>query len=715
MNFSEMQAVFANMSAASLGRLHVNQMKHLVSLITDGLSEAHVEGSRRIGRAHHLWNVEPAWAAGAYSLYYRHLSKQIFRIKNRSVRTALRSAVVSLLLADLAIQLEGYAQARAHDDHEIRVLFDLLIESFNHAQSGEKPDALLRRLAQSLPKRTGHVVWAWYGLTDRRMSYEFIPADGMAQPPVDNRTWDLLIGECVDSLQNRRRKVLSHPDLGRLGIELPGVREIGIFPFEGMGRVYRGVGMAALNQPGYLSRFALGFFDSMARIGALVLTLRAQNLRDALTGLPNRTLYKDRLSVTRSRVDREQTKLIVGMIDLDLFKEINDGLGHSAGDLVLCETTKRIKSCLRAGDTLARMGGDEFAILVGDIRGDAALKSAELATRINQALCEPFNVDGMTVHLSASIGLSIYPDDYSDSDTLLHHADLAMYHAKQSGRSRYALFSAELARGIDERADRINMLRIAMRDELLVLHYQPIVDLESGRLVGVEALLRIMHPTQGVISAGPLLEIVEDDAVLIREIGRIVLGKACEQLAAWRAVGGDFYISVNIGARHIMHPAWAADLNEILGRHRALVRSRLVIEVTERAPLDVKTAFAAFEYTRNQGLRLALDDFGTGQASLHHLQRLPIDYVKIDRSFVSSITVDHRDRAIVGGVIGTCRMLGLACIAEGAETDDQLLVLSELGCFAAQGFRISRAVPAEAVFGIAGEWLEYWRQRYEYS
>jgi diguanylate cyclase (GGDEF)-like protein/PAS domain S-box-containing protein len=424
--------------------------------------------------------------------------------------------------------------------------------------------------------------------------------------------------------------------------------------------------------------------------------LERQAHTDELTGLPNRARLAQLLREAMRASEREGFLLTIGYLDLDHFKPVNDRFGHEAGDRLLVELADRLRRSLRhwasGDDAVARLGGDEFVLL---LRTATLEEGRHAVERVMRNLSMPYGlgVPGGPVLVTASIGATVYPIDKADADTLLRHADHAMYGAKQAGRNGYLFFDAEHDRRTEQHFEAVGRVQDALDANQFTLYYQPKVDMRRGKVLGVEALLRWKHPQHGVIAPAQFLPLIEHTGLSAR-LGDWVLQQGIEQLAAWQRQGLDMTVSVNISARHLQEPLFAKRLAGLLARHTTPVGHRLVIEVLETAALaDVDYTCALMQECRELGVRFALDDFGTGYSTFTYLKRLPLDLLKIDRSFVHNMLTDRQDLAIVEGVIGLSETFGCTVVAEGVESPEQALRLIELGCDVGQGNGIAEAMP----------------------
>ncbi len=422
--------------------------------------------------------------------------------------------------------------------------------------------------------------------------------------------------------------------------------------------------------------------------------IRHQAFHDELTGLPNRNLFLDRAAQALAHARRRQSKVAVLFMDLDQFKLVNDSLGHEAGDELLRAVAPRISGALRAGDTVARFGGDEFGILIHELSEERdATKAAE---RIAAALSRPFVLRGRDHFVTATIGIAIGRGNESP-DALIRDADSAMYRAKERGRGRYEIFDEVMRAHVIEHLQTENDLRVALKRDQLRVHYQPVVSLQTRKTESFEALVRWQHPERGLVSPGRLHSLAEESGLIV-PIGAWVLEVACREAARWHAARPDnapLAISVNLSARQIADPDLLATIERVLDE-TGVDPISLRLEVTESVLIEEgESSFSTLSRLKAMGLGLVLDDFGTGFSSLSYLKRFPFDALKVDRSFVDRICEEPADAAIVGAVTGIADTLGLKVVAEGVETEEQLEVVRNLGCHFAQGFYFARPLPAE--------------------
>lgn len=416
--------------------------------------------------------------------------------------------------------------------------------------------------------------------------------------------------------------------------------------------------------------------------------LSFQANHDSLTGLPNRVLFEHRLNEAVAEAGKAKRKVAVLFVDLDRLKQVNDTMGHRVGDLFLAETAMRMRRAVLLDDMVARIGGDEFNILIPNVAVAADVEA--LANRILEAVRQPVMLEGHTVVATASIGIAIFPDDAAEPEDLQREADAAMYCAKEMGRNRVQTFSSRNSTLDTARMNR--ELNRALRERLFEVHYQPKVD-ACGRLVGMEALLRLNHPVHGNIPPAKFIPVAEESGLIVA-LGAWVLDEVCRQIAVWRAGGmGLVPVAVNVSPVQICRPDFASEVEESLRRHR-IPPPGLELELTESLLIGSgEETQKQMKYLRGLGIRFSIDDFGTGYSSLSYLHRLRVDAIKLDRSFVQSIDTDEAARRLVQAMIGVAEGLGLGVIAEGVETEDQRTALIAAGCPTMQGYLFSRPRP----------------------
>ena len=438
--------------------------------------------------------------------------------------------------------------------------------------------------------------------------------------------------------------------------------------------------------------------DSNARLQAANDELLQRAFADALTGLPNRLLFEDRLIHALLRLDRTnhhrvEDRLAVLFVDLDGFKPINDSFGHAAGDVILRSAADRLRQEARECDTVARVGGDEFLILLEDVTDVAACVA--VANRVLAALSQPFEVSGKQVQITCSIGIVVHPD-HGERGKLVANADAAMYAAKRSGGGGYALFEPHMGSDASEQLELQNDLRQALDRGELTLHYQPKIDGTRGQISGVEALLRWHHPKHGMVSPVVFIALAERFG-LIGRLGNWVINEACRQTAEWARSGMRMRVAINLSVHQLRESGLAERIEHAL-RYHGLDASQLLCEITESVAMeDIKATQRTFEGLARIGVFLSIDDFGTGYSSLNYLRQLPAQQLKIDRSFVNDLEHSEDARAVVAAVVGLAHALGLRVVAEGVETGGQRDILLAMGCDELQGFFYARPMPADTL------------------
>ncbi|BFM18362.1 hypothetical protein R50073_45450 [Maricurvus nonylphenolicus] len=466
-----------------------------------------------------------------------------------------------------------------------------------------------------------------------------------------------------------------------------------------------------VNSKDELGELALAFQHMGEKLDESSRRIRELAFFDPLTGLPNRSTLKRTLTAAIKKSNRDNSKLAVFFIDLDDFKKVNDSLGHAAGDELLIQIAKRLKDNIRQSEVLAadsvvssrnalvsRRGGDEFNAVITDIK--QVHEAAVVAERIIESLNAPIMLMGSETCVSASVGVAIYPGDGDDADTLLRNADLAMYEAKAQGKNNYHIFTEAINQQVHERLSLEHAIHEGLRKGEFELYYQPKVHLQTMQVIGLEALIRWNHPERGLVSPAEFIPLAEESH-LIFDLGNWVLGEALNQLQQWGAhLPEGVRVAINISPRQLAQPSIVSQIIDMAG-HFGVPLQRLDLEVTETSLLeDEAQASQHLSALRRHGVTISLDDFGTGYSSLTFLRRLPIDAVKIDRSFVSQIAFEGEDRTIVQAIMDMCLKLGLKIVAEGIESADQLSFLVANDCHEAQGYMFSKPMPADQVLAF---------------
>jgi diguanylate cyclase (GGDEF)-like protein/PAS domain S-box-containing protein len=422
---------------------------------------------------------------------------------------------------------------------------------------------------------------------------------------------------------------------------------------------------------------------------------------DALTGLPNRVLLHDRLLQAILHAKRKNTKVAILFLDLDRFKIINDTLGHSVGDLLLQAVAKRLQKCVRATDTVARIGGDEFIIVLNDLVDSDLV--GKVAQKIMTTIAESFLIREQELHTTTSIGISLFPADGVANEELISNADVAMYRAKENGKNTYQFFTSSMNTSSYERLTVENKLRRALERQEFILHYQPQVDSGTGKIIGAEALVRWQNPEIGLVPPDMFISLAEENGLIV-PIGEWVLREACRQNAEWQKLGlPKLTVAVNLSAMQF-HQKNLTDMIAEALKETGLHSDWLELEITESGIMKHGNAISTLNELRDMGIKLSIDDFGTGYSSLSHLKKFPLNKLKIDKSFVDDITTDHDDAAIASAIISMAKSLHLKVIAEGVENKEQLAFLQSQGCYEIQGYFFSRPLPAKDFKLFVEQW-----------
>ena len=425
-------------------------------------------------------------------------------------------------------------------------------------------------------------------------------------------------------------------------------------------------------------------------------TINFQAYHDLLTKLPNRALLRDRLNLAISQAKREDESLAVMFLDLDRFKNINDSLGHMIGDELLQQVSIRLKECIRAGDTLARFGGDEFTLMLPKLT-NARDDSCKLAEKISATLKKPFDVDGHELYVSASIGIALYPQDGTNMDNLIKNADVAMYHVKGQGKNGYQFYSDKMNEPYIKKLSLDTGIHKALDNNEFSLVYQPQINIRSGEIVGVETLLRWNHPEYGTISPAEFIPFAEESGLIV-DIGQWVLKSACAELSRWRMAGlPEVRMAINVSARQLMEDDIVKNILDIIKDYDIPGRC-LELEITENAIMDdMDSVIRKLKELSSHEINIAIDDFGTGYSSLSYLHKLPIQTLKIDRTFLKEGRINKGDNTIVNTIVAMAKGLNLNVIAEGVETQTQLDYLREIDCTEAQGFLFGKPLPPDVI------------------
>lgn len=453
---------------------------------------------------------------------------------------------------------------------------------------------------------------------------------------------------------------------------------------------------AICDQDGNTSHFVTIFYDATEQVQTHD-KLQQMAHHDGLTGLPNRLLLHDRLQQAMAYSDRTRSLLVVAYLDLDGFKPVNDDYGHEIGDQLLIQVAERLKASVRAHDTVARLGGDEFVLLLGELHNRT--EAEQMLQRIIEVIAAPVHLSGCTPKVTASIGAVLYPLVDADAERLLSQADQAMYQAKNAGKGRFHLFDPRQDSAAKTRHQKISSIGQALDQGQMLLHYQPIVDMCSPRVLGVEALIRWQHPQEGLLLPGHFLPMIEDNQ-LACQLDRRVLTQGCTQLNTWLNLGLELRLSINIGYRYVRSPGFLGELKEVLARFPRIKPENLILDLSEVAVMeDISRIAQIIQSLRILGCGVSLDDFGSGYSCLSYFRRLPITELKIDRNFIINMLDDEEDLSVVEGIIGLAKAFQCQVVAEGVETSQHGQALLMMGCIQAQGHHIAPPMPAAAIPG----------------
>ncbi len=644
------------------------QISHLRQFLAGDISNSQSDRIRHIGGIHFYWGIQPAWIMGAYLLYLRHLSGIIHSSPDiaEADRARLEESVTKFLFRDMGLLLEGSWDS-----------------AFAELQTEKDLVAALEQQMSSLLANIPQLLWSVDVATNQALYVSPNAKDVCDHDitmPIPCEHWT--IPEDRALIANAWQLALSGE---RVEVESRVLDPAGGY------RWFRRVFSPYCDVTGQVVRID-GLLEDATTSKLTRERLRELATTDSLTGLPNRTLFHDRLKQAVARAERggaEQVALL--LMDLDHFKEINDTLGHPAGDEVLVGVASRLRSVLRETDTLARFGGDEFTIVISDSPNMRAT-AQRVANKVNAAFDAPFHYRDHELYLDASIGIALYPDHGKDVDTLLSRADIAMYSSKSNGAGH--LFYDESKGGNPERQLQLSGdMRRALADHEIELHYQPKIRIADKRVTGVEALMRWRHPTLGPIAPDEFIPLAERSG-FIHAVTDWALESAIRQCRSWHDSGLNLHVAINLSARTFRDQHLIRRLRDLLS-WCDFHPGRLEIEITEHAVMsDIEVAQRVLQEISDMGITISVDDFGTGSSSLAYLKKLPIDNLKIDKSFVIDMVHDENDAVIVRSTIDLAHNLGRGVIAEGIETEETLELLQILGCDSGQGYYISRPLPA---------------------
>ena len=571
------------------------------------------------------------------------------------------------------------------------LLYVLLIDT-NVAKPAERASQLAE-VIQTAEQIAKFGTWDWDPNTDEHYwsegIYNILEIDPKEQRPSNISFLNALHEDDRERVKKALNRAIADQSLFEIEarVRLPGNRE----------RVFQQRGQVSTNPQSGNIRMTSIIYDITERKESEKRLAYLANY-DTLTNLPNRHLFKDRLDHAIAQAERLGSELAIIYLDLDHFKSVNDALGHHAGDQLLIEAASRIKQFIRSSDTAARLGGDEFIILIDQFENSSQI--AAVAEHILYQLNRVFYIEGNEIFVSASMGITMFPSDGNNYETLLKNADSAMYMAKEDGRNSYHFFTEELNRIAQDKLKLENGLRMALERDEFELYYQPQVELETGRVIAAEALLRWL-PNQNMVSPARFIPVLEETGLIV-DVGEWVLDEACKTVKAIHSSGFDtFRIAVNLSARQLRQADLPQTISSILGKHEIDARF-IEIELTESTLIDERISKTNLEKLEQLGVNLAIDDFGTGYSSLSYLKRYEVDILKIDQHFIADINVDKDDDAVTSAIVALSHKLDMQTVAEGIETLEQLDFLKRTQCDIGQGFLIGRPMPLRQLL----QWLD---------
>lgn len=651
---------------ATVARLKKSQCSYFTSLTAGDYGPDYIADRLRTGLVHQRIGLEPHWYIGAYGKYLTWLMPMVRELAGDNTE-AFHSAFDTLMRVvcfDMSLALDAYMQAERREILQLKNYAEQIITGM--------PCGLMVLDSAGAIRSMNGAMGKMLGIPD------VAAAKGSPlRAHVDSRALHEAIARAIASQSGQTDLLTFAANAHTPARHL----QYTISPTVLDGRP-----------------MLLVIAEDVTRYKSIEEDLLHLASHDALTGLPNRTLLRERLARAITVSHRTNRMVAVMFIDLDRFKNINDSLGHGAGDKVIVETARRLSGCLRDCDTVARLGGDEFVVVLGEV---ARIENvARVAQKILAAMRVPMELHGQEVSTLGSIGVSMFPKDGMDIETLLMNADVAMYQAKDAGRGTFQFYAQEMNAQTLERLRLEGGLRRALERSEFVLHYQPQVDLRTGAVVGFEALLRWQPPGQKMVLPSDFIPIAEDTGLIV-PIGEWVIRSACAQLRAWHDMGySSLHVAVNLSARQFQQPDLAEMVAAIL-EQTGCDPSMLELELTESMIMkSPEVAIATQRKLTAMGVKLAIDDFGTGYSSLNYLKRFPIHALKIDQSFVRDLTTDQNDATIAKAVIALAHSMQLKVLAEGVETPEQLAFLREHHCDLMQGYHFSKPVPADQVPGL---------------
>ncbi|MFA7554669.1 MAG: EAL domain-containing protein [Spongiibacteraceae bacterium] len=655
-----------------IGDLVKQQLQHLFGFLSGVIDDESAEKMARIGAVHLQYGIEPVWIMGAYKLYLDHL-QSIVRLNpaiNDCDRSALENTLTKLLFRDMGLMLEGYWDSN---------LLMLSLEKERVVSLQHQITSLLSNIPQLL----------W--------SIDVVQNKPLYVSPSANEICDMDIDLPIPCLN-----WTVPDDRGTVELAWQSALQGRIVEVEsrvkqpsGELRWFRRLFCPYKNDSGEVVRID-GLMEDTTELKVTLERLNTLATTDSLTGLVNRSLFYDRLTQAINTAERNsEFQVVVMIMDLNHFKEINDALGHPAGDEVLAAVGQRLQKLIRKTDSLARLGGDEFGILLSQTR-EGFKTAQQLAEKIQQAFVEPYFIDDNELFIGASIGITIYPLHGNDVATLMRRADVAMYSTKGT-EERYRFYDAKLDPDAQKILQLSGDLRHAVSRGELLLEFQPKIDLNANAVMGVEALLRWQHPERGLITPDEFIPLSERNGV-INSITDWVIETAIKQSKVWRDKGYEIKVAVNVSARCFHQSGDLLNKIEDCLEAHDMPSSCLEIEITENLLMsDIHNIFNILEQISCLGVTIAIDDFGTGYSSLAYLKKLPLQTLKIDKSFVLDMTTDENDAVIIRSTIDLAHNLGLSVVAEGVENTETLDLLTELGCDGAQGFKFSKPLRADVL------------------